>query len=192
MDTEREQICRILAAHGLSDTGLVKADAGFRNTVWLTDTAAVKIYGKDNGYGAAIERWIYREVRPSYAPELLGEGEDYIILRRIHGESLFHLWYQTDEKTRRQYIRHNTPGRNWDCLYTWDSGFIGMGLGCGDFERAYECLNTYLTPVGDIHSPFVFHGSVVPTQIFLYQYLFDKYPVFAQWNTDMFLYMYFR
>ena len=105
MDTEREQICRILEVHGLSDTGLVKADAGFRNTVWLTDTAAVKIYGKDNGYGAAIERWIYREVRPSYAPELLGEGEDYIILRRILGESLFHLWYQTDEKTRRQYIR---------------------------------------------------------------------------------------
>ena len=82
--------------------------------------------------------------------------------------------------TRRQYIRHNTPGRNWDCLYTWDSGFIGMGLGCGGFERAYECLYTYLTPVGDIHSPFVFHGSVVPTQIFLYQYLFDKYPQYRE------------
>ena len=78
--------------------------------------------------------------------------------------------------TRRQYIKHNTPGRNWDCLYTWDSGFIGMGLGTADFARAYECLNTYLTPVGDIHSPFIFHGSVVPTQIFLYKYLFDKFP----------------
>lgn len=21
---------------------------------------------------------------------------------------------------RRGYIRHNTPGRNWDSLYTWD------------------------------------------------------------------------
>ena len=78
--------------------------------------------------------------------------------------------------TRRQYIKHNTPGRNWDCLYTWDSGFIGMGLGTADFTRAYECLNTYLTPVGDRHSPFIFHGSVVPTQIFLYKYLFDRFP----------------
>ena len=77
---------------------------------------------------------------------------------------------------RRGFIRHNTPGRFWDCLYTWDSGFIGMGLGTADFDRAYDCLNTYLTPVGDMHSPFVLRGSVVPTQIFLYQYLFNKYP----------------
>lgn len=77
---------------------------------------------------------------------------------------------------RRQYIKHNTPGRQWDSLYSWDSGFIGMGLGTADFERAFDCLNTYLVPVGDIHSPYVFHGSVVPTQIFLYQYLFNRYP----------------
>ncbi|MBR4961553.1 MAG: phosphotransferase [Clostridia bacterium] len=105
MDNETERVRKILADHGLTDSGLQKADSGFRNTVWLTDNAAVKIYGDDNRNGAAIERWIYRDVRPSYAPELLGEGEDYIILRRIHGESLFHLWYQTDDRTRRQYIR---------------------------------------------------------------------------------------
>ncbi|MBR5445057.1 MAG: phosphotransferase [Clostridia bacterium] len=105
MENGTENIRKILNRHGLSDSGLQKADAGFRNTVWLTDTAAVKIYGKDCGQGAAVERWIYREIRPSYAPELLGEGTDYIILRRIRGESLFHLWYQTDDRQRRQYIR---------------------------------------------------------------------------------------
>ena len=77
---------------------------------------------------------------------------------------------------RRGFIKHNTPGRFWDCLYQWDSGMIGLGLGVTDFNRAYECLNTYLTPVGDKHSPFIFAGSLVPTQIFLYKYLFDKYP----------------
>ena len=77
---------------------------------------------------------------------------------------------------RRSFIRHSTPGRFWDCLYQWDSGMIGIGLGVTDFNRAYECLNTYLTPVGDKHSPFIFAGSLVPTQIFLYKYLFDKYP----------------
>jgi hypothetical protein len=30
--------------------------------------------------------------------------------------------------TRRSFIRHYTPGKWWDCLYTWDSGFIGLGL----------------------------------------------------------------
>lgn len=78
--------------------------------------------------------------------------------------------------TRRSYIRHNTPGRNWDSLYSWDSGFTGMGLATTDFRRAYDCLYTYLCPVGDSHSPYIFHGSVVPTQIFLYKELLDRYP----------------
>ena len=66
---------------------------------------------------------------------------------------------------KQQYIRHNTPGRLWDSLYTWDSGFIGMGLNTVDKKRATDCLNAYMTEVGDIHSPFIFHGSVVPTQM---------------------------
>lgn len=78
--------------------------------------------------------------------------------------------------TRRQFIRHNTPGRFWDSLYSWDSGFIGMGLSVADFQRGFDCLNTYLVPVGDRHSPYVFHGSVVPTQVFLYKHLYDNFP----------------
>ena len=78
--------------------------------------------------------------------------------------------------TRRGYIRHSAPGRIWNCLYTWDSGFIGMGLSTIDFKSAYENLRAYLTPVGDKHSPYIFHGSVVPTQMFLYLELLNKYP----------------
>ncbi len=76
--------------------------------------------------------------------------------------------------SRRGYILHNTPGRNWDSLYTWDSGFTGMGLSELDIERAKDCLNAYLTPVGDIHSPYIFHGTPLPTQIFLYAEIFSK------------------
>ena len=43
MQKETAYVRQILEKHHLSDTGLKKADAGFRNTVWLTDTAAVKI-----------------------------------------------------------------------------------------------------------------------------------------------------
>lgn len=76
---------------------------------------------------------------------------------------------------KQQYIRHNTPGRLWDSLYTWDSGFIGMGLNTVDKKRATDCLNAYMTEVGDVHSPFIFHGSVVPTQMFLYLEIFNNF-----------------
>ncbi len=76
--------------------------------------------------------------------------------------------------SRRGYIRHNTPGRNWDSLYTWDSGFVGLGLAQLDPARGEDCLNAYLTPVGDIHSPYILHGSPLPIQIFLFAELYQK------------------
>ena len=103
------------------------------------------------------------------------DGETYVFSQNMMAYNTF-LNVVYPIYTRRGYIRHNTPGRNWDSLYSWDSGFIGMGLATADFARGFDCLNTYLTPVGDVHSPYIFHGSVVPTQIFLYQYLFNKYP----------------
>ncbi|WP_261837132.1 MGH1-like glycoside hydrolase domain-containing protein [Vibrio ishigakensis] len=76
--------------------------------------------------------------------------------------------------TRRQYIKHNTPGKWWDCLYTWDSGFIGMALMDYDVERAKETLRTYLTPEGDTHSAYISHGSPIPIQIYLLQEIWNK------------------
>ena len=76
--------------------------------------------------------------------------------------------------TRRQYIRHNTPGRWWDSLYTWDSGFIGIGLAQFSVQRAVDCLNAYLTPDGDDEAAFIFHGSMVPTQFYLFAELLNK------------------
>lgn len=76
--------------------------------------------------------------------------------------------------TKRSYIRHNTPGRWWDSLYTWDSGFIGIGLAELDIERAVECLNAYVTEPGDPHSAFIHHGSMVPVQIYLFLELWNK------------------
>ena len=66
--------------------------------------------------------------------------------------------------TRGQYIRHYTPGRWWDCVYTWDSGFIGMGLAQTSLRNAFDCLNTYLMPPDSVDAAFLHHGSMVPTQ----------------------------
>jgi hypothetical protein len=76
--------------------------------------------------------------------------------------------------TRRTFIRHNAPGKWWDCLYTWDSGFIGLGLLEVDVERAIDCLNAYTTPPGDPQVAFMHHGSMVPTQHYLFLELWNR------------------
>ncbi len=72
-----------------------------------------------------------------------------------------------------RYVRHFTPGAWWDSLYTWDNGFIAMGLSDFAPELARECLHTYLTEPGDPHSAFIHHGSMVPVQAYVYKKIFD-------------------
>jgi hypothetical protein len=75
--------------------------------------------------------------------------------------------------TQRNYIRHYSPGRSWDCLYTWDAGFMGLGLAELDVQRAVEILNAYTTAPG-AQSAFIHHGSPVPTQIYLFHELWNR------------------
>lgn len=77
--------------------------------------------------------------------------------------------------TKWGYIRHNTPGRWWDSLYTWDSGFIGIGLSELDFGRARDCLLAYLTELDDPDAPYVQHGTPLPVQIYLFRELWNRY-----------------
>jgi hypothetical protein len=76
--------------------------------------------------------------------------------------------------TKRSYIRHSTPGRWWDSLYTWDSGFIGLGLIELDSERAIDSLNAYVTEPGDRQAAFIHHGSPVPVQHYLFLELWNR------------------
>jgi hypothetical protein len=75
--------------------------------------------------------------------------------------------------TQKSYIRHRTPGRWWDCLYTWDSGFIGLGLLRMDTLSAIENLNAYVTEPG-AQSAFIHHGSPVPVQQYLFLDLWNQ------------------
>jgi glycogen debranching enzyme len=77
-------------------------------------------------------------------------------------------------RTRGRWIRHYTPGRWWDSLYTWDSGFIGLGLLELEPERAIDVLNAYLTEPGDGEAAFIQHGSMVPTQFYLFAELWNR------------------
>ena len=73
-----------------------------------------------------------------------------------------------------ELIRHHTPGRLWSSLYTWDSGFIGLGLLEMDIQRAEENLNSYLTELGNNVNAFVHHGTPLPVQIFLFYEIWNR------------------
>lgn len=106
-------------------------------------------------------------------PDILAEGKKYeSSQKRMKALLCTNVVYPV--YTRRQYIRHNTPGRIWDSLYTWDSGFAGMGLLQYSQQRAFECLDAYLTPPGDDEAAFIHHGSLVPTQFYLFGELLNR------------------
>ncbi|HNW49683.1 MAG TPA: trehalase family glycosidase [Prolixibacteraceae bacterium] len=75
--------------------------------------------------------------------------------------------------TQGQFIRHFTPGKWWNSLYTWDGGFITLGLAEIDIEKSIQFLNTYTTPVGS-QSAFIHHGSPVPVQMYAFYDLWNK------------------
>ena len=91
---------------------------------------------------------------------------------RMAAVTLTNIVYPTYVKD--SFVRHHTPGRRWNSLYTWDSGFIGIGLAQFSVQRALDCLNAYLTPDGDEEAAFIFHGSMVPTQFYLFAELLNK------------------
>lgn len=67
-----------------------------------------------------------------------------------------------------EYIIHHTPGKRWDCLYTWDSGFIGLGMNDYSEKFAEYSLDTYFSGESNKDYAFLHHGSPVPVQMYLY------------------------
>lgn len=108
-----------------------------------------------------------------WADQILPAGQPYLFSQeRMAATLLTNVVYPV--YTRRRYIRHFTPGKWWDCLYTWDSGFIALGLLELDIERAIDCLNAYTTPPGDPQAAFIHHGSPAPIQIYAFLELWNR------------------
>lgn len=106
-------------------------------------------------------------------PPMLAPGKAYFfgqqLLRAVLCTNVVYPVY-----VQGQYIRHNTPGRWWDSLYTWDSGFIGIGLAPISLRRAFDCLNAYLTYPDNDEAAFIHHGSLVPVQFYLFAELLNR------------------
>ena len=88
--------------------------------------------------------------------------------------------------TQRQYIRHFTPGKNWNSLYTWDLGFISWAFNDIDPVKAFETIRAY-TMEEDAQSAFVHHGTPLPIQFFAFSDLVTK-----GGNEEMIRFMYPR
>lgn len=95
-------------------------------------------------------------------------GEKYEFSARLMKSALFsnvvYPIYRHGEE-----IVHYTPGKRWDSLYTWDSGFIGLGLLEYSGKHAEYVLDTYLSEEDNQDFAFLAHGSLVPTQFYLWK-----------------------
>ncbi|HEY6506331.1 MAG TPA: trehalase family glycosidase, partial [Chitinophagaceae bacterium] len=103
---------------------------------------------------------------------ILPEGKKYLFSRKMLQSTLLsNVVYPV--YTQDQYIKHFTPGKWWNSLYTWDLGFIALGLSDVNPSLAAECVNTYVTAPGS-QSAFIHHGSPVPVQFYVFLELWNK------------------
>ena len=72
-----------------------------------------------------------------------------------------------------KWIRHHSPEKYYHSLYTWDSGFIGLGLLELDVRRGIENLNAYVTEETEDNA-FVNLGTPLPVQAYLYAEIWNR------------------
>ncbi|MBI5370781.1 MAG: glycoside hydrolase [Sphingobacteriales bacterium] len=127
----------------------------------LNELAALsQQYGKEEKTGAQS------------SANILPQGEKYLFSQKMLKATVLNdVVYPI--YTQREYIRHFTPGKWWNSLYTWDLGFIALGLNEINIDKAAECINAYTTPVGS-QSAFIHHGSPVPTQFYAFLDLWNR------------------
>lgn len=71
-------------------------------------------------------------------------------------------------------IRHHVPDKYYNSLYSWDSGFIGLGFMELDKTRAIENLNVYVTDPG-AENYFLLYGTPMPVQAYMYLEIWNRW-----------------
>lgn len=130
------------------------------------------------------EQSVVKEVSSfSYDIDCIPEGERYKLGEQIIESTLLtNIVYPI--KAEGQNIRHFTPGKNWNSLYTWDSGFISWALADLAPEKSFETIRAYTTEPGSDQA-FIHHGTPLPTQFFAFEDLLSKT---SDWEMAAFLY----
>ncbi|TDE17225.1 MGH1-like glycoside hydrolase domain-containing protein [Dyadobacter psychrotolerans] len=103
---------------------------------------------------------------------IIAEGKKYLFSQKMMQAALLsNVVYPV--YTQNSYIRNFTPGKWWNSLYTWDSGFIALGMNTVNERLAAEVINAYTTPPGS-QSAFIHHGSPLPVQVYAFFDLWNK------------------
>ncbi len=112
--------------------------------------------------------WIYNASKPAGDSEAFNdEGKKYALSTDILRATLLtNTVYPV--YCHGKNVIHHTPGKRWDSFYTWDSGFIGMGLLEFSEELCRYALDMYLCDEDNDDFCFLLHGSLVPTQFVEY------------------------
>lgn len=98
-------------------------------------------------------------------------GKTYELSQQLMAATtLTNLIYPTF--TANQFTKHTTPGKKWSSLYTWDSGFIGLGYSAINAGRALESLNAYTMDATE-QSAYLEHGTPLPVQAYLFNELWN-------------------
>lgn len=126
-----------------------------------------------NDFAALKEKLFDEEKKASnVSAAILPQGKKYLFSQKMLKATVLNdVVYPI--YTQKSYIRHFTPGKWWNSLYTWDLGFIAIGLNEININKAAECINAYTTPIGS-QSAFIHHGSPVPTQFYAFLDLWNK------------------
>lgn len=111
---------------------------------------------------------IYINARKNFKPNRFNkQGEKYGLSTQILNATLLtNVVYPV--YLHGENVIHHTPGKRWDSFYTWDSGFIGMGLLEASNELCQYALDMYLCDDTNKDFAFLLHGSLVPTQFVEY------------------------
>ena len=136
-------------------------------------------------FHASPDRYIKMSASEDNTAEYLPQAEPYSF-----GQQIFQATLMTNVVypvyTQKQYIRHFTPGKNWNSLYTWDLGFISWAFNDVDPKKAFETIRAYTMEDGG-QSAFIHHGTPLPIQFFAFSDLVTK-----AGNKEMMSFMYPR
>lgn len=108
----------------------------------------------------------FSTLEPSADDKYLPGAEKYslgyqIIRANLLNNIVYPVW------TQGQYIRHFTPGKNWNSLYTWDSGFICWAMSMLNPEVAQNIVYQYTTDCSS-QSAYIHHGTPLPIHFFAF------------------------
>lgn len=131
-----------------------------------TEYAYISTKNKEYSRAELEKCWESRIRKVREEQQVNEEGNQYDFTANMMKSALYtNVVYPI--KRHGEYIAHYTPGKRWDSLYTWDSGFIGLGLLEYSPKLAEYIMDTYLSEEDNKDFAFVAHGSLVPTQFYL-------------------------